>query len=165
MAGYPGVKQAQALGRVYTISPCQGECFYLCLLLCNVTGPQLRTVDGDLCSSFCKACLKLGLLEDDNRYHLAMEEAIVSNSPASIRTLFAVILAWCEPSNPLEIYNIHTEAMAEEFLHQQCTLHRDEHLEVNNDILNLALTELQDRVISMGVRQLSEYGLPQPQTM
>ena len=69
-----------------------------------------------------------------------MEEAIVSNSPASIRTLFAVILAWCEPSNPVDIYDSHKEAIAEDFLHQQrtCTLHRNEHLEVNDDIFNLA---------------------------
>ena len=40
VAGYPGVKQAQALGRVYTISPRQGECFYLRLLLHNVKGLQ-----------------------------------------------------------------------------------------------------------------------------
>ena len=81
VAGYPGVKQAQALGRVYTISPRQGECFYLCLLLHNVKDPQsfaaLRTVDGGPCSYFREACLKLGLLEDSNQYHLAMEEAIV----------------------------------------------------------------------------------------
>ena len=43
VAGYPGVKQAQALGRVYTISPRQGECFYLRLLLHNVKGPQSFT--------------------------------------------------------------------------------------------------------------------------
>ena len=95
MAGYTDVKHVQALGRVYTISPCQGECFYLRLLLHNVKGPQsfaaLRTVDGDLYSSFREACLKLRLLEGDNQYHLAMEEAIVSNSPASIRTLFAMV--------------------------------------------------------------------------
>ena len=167
--GYPGVKQAQALGRVYTISPRQGECFYLRLLLHNVKGPQsfadLRTVDGDLCSSFREACLKLGLLEDDNQYHLAMEEATVSNSPASLRTLFAVILAWCEPSNPLEIYNNHKEGMAEDYLHQQHTLHRNVHLEFNDDIFNLTLNDLQEKVISMGGRQLSEYGLPQPQTV
>ena len=138
VAGYPGVKQAQALGRVYTISPRQGECFYLRLLLHNVRGPQsfagLKIVDDGF---FHEACLKLGLLEDDNQYHLAMEEATVSNSPASIRTLFAVILAWCEPSNPLEIYDNHKEAMAEDFLHQQRILYRDEHIEVNDDIFNL----------------------------
>ena len=96
-----------------------------------------------------------------------MEEAIVSNSPASIRTLFAVILAWCEPSNPVDIYDSHKEAIAEDFLHQQrtCTLHRNEHLEVNDDIFNLVLNDLQERVISMGGRRLSEYGLPQPQTI
>ena len=53
--------------------------------------------------------------------------------------------------------------MAEDFLHQQRTLHRDVHLEFNNDIFNLALSDLQEKVISMGGRQLSEYGLPQPQ--
>ena len=156
MAGYPGVKQAQALGRVYTISPRQGECIYLCLLLHNVKGLQsfadLRTVDGDLCSSSHETCLKLGLLEDDNQYHLAMEEAIVSDSPSGVRTFFAVILAWCEPSSPLEIYDNHKEALVEDFLHQQRTLHRDEHMEVNDDIFNLALNDLQEKVISMGGR-------------
>ena len=29
VAGHPGVKEAQVIGRVYTISPRQGECFYL----------------------------------------------------------------------------------------------------------------------------------------
>ena len=60
----------------------QGECFYLRLLLYHVRGPQsfshLKTVEGDLCSSFCKACFRLGLPEDDNQYHLAMQEASVT---------------------------------------------------------------------------------------
>ena len=116
-AGYPGVKEVHVLGRVYTINPRQGECFHL-------QGPQsfahLETVEGDLCSSFREVCL--GLLEDDNQYHLAMQEASVSNSAASLRSLFAVILTWCEPSNPLEIYEHHKESMAEDFLHQHRTL-------------------------------------------
>ena len=107
----------------------------------------------------------MGLLEDDNQYHLAMEEAIVSNSPASIHTLFAVILAWCEPSNPLQIYDNHKEAMAEDFLHQQRVLHRDEHIKVNDHMLNLVLNDLREKVISMGGKQLSEYGLLQPQAV
>ena len=107
MAGFPGVKEAHVLGRVYTISPRQGECFYLRLLLHHVQGSQsfahLKTVEGDLCSSFREACFRLGLLEDDNQYHLAMQEVSVSNSAASLCSLFAVILTWCEPSNLLEI--------------------------------------------------------------
>ena len=100
VAGFPGVKEAHVLGRVYTINPRQGESFYLRLLLHHIRGPQsftqLKTVEGDLCSSFREACFRLGLFNYDNQYHLAMEEASVSNSAASLRSLFAVILTWCE---------------------------------------------------------------------
>ena len=93
-----------------------------------------------------------------------MQEASVSNSAASLRSLFAVIVTWCEPSNPLEIYEHHKEAMAEDFLHQFHT--RLGNVELHfNDIFNLALNDLQDKVLSMGGRELLEYGLPQPQTV
>jgi len=36
--------------------------------------------------------------------------------------------------------------MVEDFLHQQRIIHK--HLEVNDDIINLALNDLQDKVIS-----------------
>ena len=135
----------------------------------HIRGPQsfadLKTVEGDLCSSFREACFRLGLLEDNNQYHLAMQEAAVSNSAASLRSLFAVILTWCEPSNPLDIYQHHKESMAEDFLHQQRTQLGNNELSFNDDIFNLALNDLQDRVLSMEGRELSEYGLPHPQTM
>ena len=79
MAGFAGIKEAHILGRVYTINPCQGECFYLRLLLHHIRGPQsfaeLKTVEGDFYNSFREACFRLGLLEDDNRCHLAIQEA------------------------------------------------------------------------------------------
>lgn len=169
VTGFPGLKEAHVLGRVYTINPRQEECFYLRLLLHHVRGTQsfahLKTVEGVLCSSFREACFRLGLLEDDNQYHLAMQEASVSNSAASLRSLLAVILTWCEPSNPLEIYEHHKEAMAEDFLHQQRTRLGNVELDFTDDIFNLALNDLQDKVLSMGGRELSEYGLPQPQTV
>ena len=170
VAGFPGVKEVHILGRVYTVNPRQGECFYLRLLLHNIKGPQsfahLRTVEGNLSSSFHEACLRLGLLENDNQYHLAMQEAAVSNSAASLRSLFAVILmTWCESSNPLDIYEHYKESMAEDFLHQQRTQLDNADLSFNDDIFNLALNDLQDKVLSMGGRELSEYGLPQPQAV
>ena len=119
---FPGVKDAHILGRVYTVNPHQGKCFYLRLLLHNIKGSlsfaHLGTVEGNLYSSFHEVCLRLGLLEDDNQYQLAMQEAAVSNSAASLGSLFAVILTWCEPSNPLDINEHHKESMAKGFLHQ-----------------------------------------------
>ena len=135
----------------------------------HVRGPQsfadLKTLEGSLCSSFCEACFRLGLLEDDNQSHLAMQEASVSNSAASLWSLFAVILTWCEPSNPLDINEHHKKAMAEDFLHQYCSRLANVDLEFNDDIFNLALSDLQDQVLSMGGRELSEYGLSQPQAV
>ena len=93
-----------------------------------------------------------------------MQEASVSNSAASLHSLFAVI-TWCEPSNPLEIYEHHKEAMAEDFLYQHRTRLSNAELDFNEDIFNLVLNDLQDKVLSMGGRELFEYGLPQPQTV
>ena len=96
---------------------------------------ELKTVESDLCNSFREACIRLGLPEDDNQYHLAMQEAAVSNSAASLRSLFAMILTWCEPSNPLDIYQHHKESLAEDFLHQQCT-------QLGNNDLSLMMISL-----------------------
>ena len=80
-----------------------------------------------------------------------------------LASLCSLILTWCEPSNPLDIYEHHKESMVEDFLHQQCTQLGNNDLSFNDDIFNLALNDLQDRVLSMGGRELSEYGLPHPQ--
>ena len=91
VAGFAGIKKAHVIGRVYTITPGQGECFYL--------ASHQRT------GVF--ALRRFGHLEDDNQYHLAMREAAVNNSAAILCSLFVAISAWCEPSNPLDIYDHH----------------------------------------------------------
>ena len=53
--------------------------------------------------------------------------------------------------------------MAEDFLHQYRTTLGNADLDYSNDIFNLAPNDLQDKVLSMGGRELPEYGLPQPQ--
>ncbi|KAL8558676.1 hypothetical protein ACOMHN_037769 [Nucella lapillus] len=72
-------KRGKAIGRMYTISPRQGECYFLRLLLNVVKGPKsydnLKTVNGEVCATFREACQKQGLLEDDHHLQLAMEEA------------------------------------------------------------------------------------------
>ena len=55
--------------------------------------------------------------------------------------------------------------MAEDFLHRHCTRLGNVDLDFNDHIFNLTLSDLQDKVFSMGGRELSEYGLPQPQTV
>ena len=39
ITGYPNIYSADAIGRIYSVVPNNGECFYLRLLLVNVRGP------------------------------------------------------------------------------------------------------------------------------
>ncbi|GFR09717.1 ATP-dependent DNA helicase [Trichonephila clavata] len=74
-----GLFKSKTLGRVFTVNPRQTECFYLRLLLVNVTGPlsfqDIRKVNGQQYLTYKDACLALGLLEDDNQWDCMLTEA------------------------------------------------------------------------------------------
>lgn len=95
---------SDAIGRVYTIHPNNAECYYLRLLLHHVRGPtsfnDLRTINGYLCNCFREACENLGLLEDDQHWDFTLQEATDFCNPSKIRSLFAIILTACNPSDP-----------------------------------------------------------------
>ncbi|CAH0393878.1 unnamed protein product [Bemisia tabaci] len=103
LKNFPGVKKAHVLGRVYTVHPTNAECYYLRLLLHKVCGPtsfsDLKTVDGQIHTTYQAACKALGLLEDDRHWELTLQEACMTNHPYKIRELFAVMLIFCQISD------------------------------------------------------------------
>lgn len=103
------IRKSDTIGRVYTIHPNNDECYYLRMLLHQIRGPtcfnDLKTIDGCTFSTYRETCLNLGLLENDNHWNLALTEATITNSPHSIRILFAIILTMCSPSNPRGMIN------------------------------------------------------------
>ena len=102
---------APQIGHVYFVSPTAGKRFYLRLLLCHVKGPtsfaDLRTVEGLCHPTFQAACVALGLLEDDNEWNEALEEASVTQTGHMLRNLFVSILVNCTPAQPLQLWNTH----------------------------------------------------------
>ena len=60
----------------------------------------IKTIDGHVCATHRQACQRLGLLHDGGHRHLTMNEACASHLPASIRCLFAMIVSFCEVSDP-----------------------------------------------------------------
>ena len=102
--------------------PNRRECYYLRLLLHHIRGPrsfdELNTVNGEVCQTYQEACIKLGLLQDDNHWHHTLEEAALQMSPKRIRNLYAVILTANESSNPLGLWEAFKEYMAEDLLHR-----------------------------------------------
>ncbi|XP_029639725.1 uncharacterized protein LOC115214832 [Octopus sinensis] len=124
--GHPGVKFNSCLGRVYTVPPNQHECFHL-RLLHEVLGPQsfqdIRTVDGVLCDTFREACFRRRLLEDDSQWGATMAEGVSLKSPKKFRSLFAILLLWCDLANPASLWLTYKDYMSEDFLCHAQSLH------------------------------------------
>ncbi|GFU72660.1 uncharacterized protein LOC104236095 [Trichonephila clavipes] len=113
---------SDALGRLYTVHPNNTECFYLRLLLFNIRGPisfqDLRTVNGQLSATYRQACQELNLLENDAHWDTELADASNTARPQQIRTLFAIILTTCFPSNPKDLWEKYKDYMSEDILHR-----------------------------------------------
>jgi hypothetical protein len=109
------------IARMYTVSPGEGERFYLRILLTTVRGPvsfeALRTHNGIVYETFKEAAIAHGLLEDDGEYEACINEAKTFQSPVQLRDLFVTILVYCSPANIQRLYNINFEALCEDMRH------------------------------------------------
>ena len=89
------------------------------LLLLHVPGPtsfdDVRTVDGQILGNYKEACLLHGLLTDDTEWHKALLEATSFRMPFQLRSFFATICLYCEPTDPLSLWNRRKEALAEDY--------------------------------------------------
>lgn len=82
--------------------------------------------------TFRGACYELNLLESDTYWDLTITEAALSASPSQIRTLFAIIISTCFPSNPNELWDTFKDYMLEDILHLVHVHSRKPDLGVNN---------------------------------
>lgn len=166
VAGFADVYSTDALGRIYTVHPRQDECFYLRLLLVNIRGPtsfdSLRTVDGVLCATFREACQRLNLLENDTHWDSTLADATVSAPANQIRTLFAIIIATCHPSNPTALWDKYKDEMAEDILHRVRITTSNFDLQINDEMRNEALVMIEDMCVLMCGSLVSTLGMTAP---
>ncbi|GFW19012.1 ATP-dependent DNA helicase [Trichonephila clavipes] len=134
------------------------------MLLNVIQGPtnflDLKTVDGQELETFRQTCEKLELMEDDNHWDATMEEALLCHSPSQIRELFAILICTCGLSNPFQLWDKYKFELSENILH------RFERMDqVNNDLcLNEALRHIEDKLIMISGKKLSDFGMPPPQS-
>ena len=166
VVGYSGIRETDALGRVYTVHPNNFECFFLRLLLHMVRGPTsfeaLRTVNGRICATFRQACQLHGLLEDDQQWDATMSEAATAQSPARLRNLFVLILTTCEPSNPRQLWESYKESLTEDILREARRQNPGMNLNYTPDMFNQVLIILEDKTLQMTGKKLEKFDLPPP---
>lgn len=155
---------SDAIGRVYTVHPNNAECFFLRLLLHTVKGPtsfeDLRSYEGEICVTYREACLRHGLLEDDEHWNQTLSEAAAVQMPCQLRQLFAIMLQFCHPSNPVQLWEDHKESLAEDFYNVAKRQNPTVDVAYTDFIFNKALRDIRRKIQAIGGDGL--YGLPEP---
>nr|KAJ0193496.1 hypothetical protein LSAT_V11C800439910 [Lactuca sativa] len=141
-------KVGHSIGRIHSVSPKLGEAYFLRILLNKVKGPksfeEIRTVNGEICSSFKDACYNLGLLDDDKEYIEAIKEASVSGSGFYLRFLFATMLLSSSLCKPEIVWENTWEYLSDGILYTQQKRLKSPGLSLNEDqIKNLTLFEIE----------------------
>ena len=99
-------KRGFCIGRINNVSPMSGDVFYLRMLLhneqsCGKTSfKDMLTIDETVHESYQSVCRQLGLLSDDQEWTLVLTEAAVTKMCPEIRSLYIVILMFCQPLDP-----------------------------------------------------------------
>ncbi|XP_051206116.1 uncharacterized protein [Lolium perenne] len=111
--------KGQQVGRIISAHPAEGERYFLWVLLNHVPGSRsfedLKTVNGVLCDNFREAAERRGLIEADNTLDQCLTESEQFAMPATLRTLFATILVFCEPGDVRGLWDRHLEAMSDDY--------------------------------------------------
>ena len=150
------------IGRVHTVNPLAGETFYLRILLHNehckgkTSFENLKILDnGYKCETFKEVCREIGLLKDDLEWQRVLEDSATTKLCPQLRELFVIILMFCQPSNPRELFNEFWLTWIDD-LERQAT-----HQLTENQLKTILLLDLEVRLQSFE-KELVDFGLPQP---
>ncbi|KAI5428568.1 hypothetical protein KIW84_033531 [Lathyrus oleraceus] len=152
----------KVIGRIYTVSPSEGDKFYLRLLLSHVTGPTsweyLLTNNGMTFSTFKKSAEDRGFLETDHSIRDCLVEATSLRMPYALRRLFVTILIFCEPTDVRALWNEFFTHMVEDY--------QTANNVVESNLTNMLLKDLNE-LLNLHGKKIDDYDLPSlpPNTM
>jgi hypothetical protein len=108
------------VSRMYTVSFKDEERFYLRLLLLHVRGAtsfeSIRTCNGTVYPTFKEAASARGLLESDEEWDRCLHEASTYQMPKQLRETFGYICCFCQPSQPIELWNKYVVDLALDYM-------------------------------------------------
>jgi hypothetical protein len=115
----PRTNQTIQLGRLPWISPTQNELYYLRCLLVHVPGPNsfsdLLSFNKVQYSSYRDATFARGLIQDDKESEESLLAASDFHMPFQLRRLFAAIIIYNNPSDPLRLWNKYKSFLCDDF--------------------------------------------------
>jgi hypothetical protein len=108
-------------------------------------------VDGTKHDTFKDACIAMALLENDNEWHQALEEAGIWASRQQLCDMFASMLMFCEVTNPRQLWDAHWESLSDDIEAMTRREHDDPIITLFEDVLkDRALYEINQVLICNG---------------
>ncbi|XP_050060417.1 uncharacterized protein LOC126551362 [Aphis gossypii] len=141
---YPGIKKSNVLGRVYTVHP------------------NLKTVDDVIHPTYQRACQVLGLLQDESHWNSTLEEADLFQSVSNLRELFVTMIAFCHIANLTELWEDHKNNMSLDILQQERHRSGNHDLAVTPYILNKTLILIENDLLKISGKKLSDFNMESP---
>ena len=137
------------IGRMFFINPSDEKRFSLRLLLLNVKGAtsfnDLRTFEDIPYTTFKACAIARGLLQDDKIWDETLTEAaLFTTDTRKLRVLFAMILNFGNPSDPLKLWEKHKVSLSADIIYNEKIRLNVQQLEINTDIINLSLYHLNE---------------------
>ncbi|GFX54986.1 ATP-dependent DNA helicase [Trichonephila clavipes] len=80
--------------------------------------PRFKNSQRSAVALLIAACQELNLLKNDAHWDTALADASNTARPQQIRTLFAIILTTCFPSNSKDLWEKYKDYMSEDILHR-----------------------------------------------
>ncbi|XP_053967967.1 ATP-dependent DNA helicase PIF1-like [Anastrepha ludens] len=107
-------------------------------------------------------CQHLGLLENDNHWEITLSEAGLSCLPSQLRSLLAIILTTCSPSDPKALWENHKDDLSEDYMRAARAANDNTNLNCSLQIYNQALIDIENICISVNSKSLEHLGLHSP---
>ena len=78
----------------------------------------MLNIDDTVHESYQSVCRQLGLLSDDQEWTLVLTEAAGTKMCPEIRSLYVVILMFCQPSDPKTLFDNFWNTWTDDFVHK-----------------------------------------------
>ena len=142
---------SDTIGRVHTVHPVAGDVYYLRMLLhhehCEgkTSFPDLMSIDGIKYETYQEVCRVLGLLQDDLEWDEALTEGSFTKMSSSLRELFVIIVLFCQPANPRDLFDNHYMEWADDFISSSS---KNGIVLTDSQIKTLVVLDIQQRLLS-----------------
>ena len=117
---------------IHTVHPTAGEVVYLRLLLHHdhsrgkTSFAAMKVLaNGTVLETYKETCMRLGLLQDNAEWHAAMNDAAHTAMCPQIRLMYIILLEFCNPADPIALFEQHWLQMADDFARKHPTAGAD----------------------------------------